>query len=269
MTYLSCYMLNLCHFPIRKIFLLSVLGASVGAQASASAPVLFERDTFAFANDTVFAYRDGHPSVRQESSNRYTTRCFVMSRAVVQFRKFARFDPALPALDDAALADRIRAVTGRAPWRDELDDARRIVIPGVRDLRDLSRTRTRVVQENIGLGWPTYFRLGNWRVVLPKLPGQQERTQARLEQAMTHGQYYVAYMTTMPNYLYTNHAVLVLNRHGDDGENIGYGVYDPASPEAPRTLYWSKRARTFWYPPNPTFIGGSVYVWRVYGAPLQ
>ena len=248
-------------------FQVGVLLASLGVQARP--PVAFERDTFSFANDTVFAYQDGHPSLRQESTKRFATRCFVMSRAVVQFRKFARFDPALPPLDDAALADRIRAITRRAPWRDELDESHRIVIPGVPDLRALSRTRARVVKENIGLGWPTYFRLGNWRVVLPKPRGQQARTKARLDLALTQGEYYVAYMTTMPDYLYTNHAVLVLGRQGDDGENIGYTVYDPGFPDAPRTLYWSKRAGTFWYPPNTTFVGGSVYVWRVYGGPLQ
>ncbi len=247
-----------------------LVGAFLGSvSARAGVPVVFERDTFSFANDTVFAYRDGHPSLRHESTKRYATRCFVMSRAVVQFRKFARFEPDLPPLDDSALADRIRAITRRAPWRDALDQTHRIVIPGVADLRALSRTRTRVVQENIGLGWPTYFRLGNWRVVLPKPPGQQARTQTELDQTMAKGEFYVAYMTTMPDYLYTNHAVLVLDRHAEDGENIGYTVYDPGFPEGPRTLYWSKRSGTFWYPPNPTFVGGSVYVWRVYGGPLQ
>ncbi|HEV2994349.1 MAG TPA: hypothetical protein VGW99_00175, partial [Chthoniobacterales bacterium] len=61
----------------------------------------FRRDTLAFANSTVFAYQQGtivsHRNPDQkEKSKRYTRRCFVMSRTVVQFYKFARFDPHAP-----------------------------------------------------------------------------------------------------------------------------------------------------------------------------
>ncbi len=58
----------------------------------------FQRDTLAFANSTVFAYQQGKivsygdPDPKQKSK-RYTRRCFVMSRTVVQFYKFAQFDP--------------------------------------------------------------------------------------------------------------------------------------------------------------------------------
>src|SRR6266404_1235711 len=102
--------------PNRNWILVCALVATL--HADARAPIAFERDTFSFVNDTVFAYQDGHPSIRHGDGNRYTARCFVMARAVVQFHKFARFDSKLPPLDDSALADRIRAVTRRAPWQD-------------------------------------------------------------------------------------------------------------------------------------------------------
>jgi len=41
-----------------------------------------------------------------------------MSRTAAQFKKFARFEPRNKPLDDASLADRVRAVTRQAAWAD-------------------------------------------------------------------------------------------------------------------------------------------------------
>jgi hypothetical protein len=60
-------------------------------------PFRYDTDTFSFANETVWNYVNG--SVQSESSHPqdrkrdYTRRCFVVTRAAVQFWKFARFDP--------------------------------------------------------------------------------------------------------------------------------------------------------------------------------
>ena len=261
-------------FPPRLIRSLALafgalLLASAPAHALAREPFVFDRDTFAFVNDTVFAYEDGHPSLRHETSERYTARCFVMSRAAVQFRKFARFDPKLPPLNDAALAKQVRAVTGRAVWREPLPDRARIVIPGAANLRALSRTRPRIVQENIGLGTPTYFRPGNWRALLPHLPGQSSRVKARLNQILGRGELFIAYLTTLPNSLSINHAVLVFEARNEPGGNVSYTVYDPNYADAPKKLQWLSQAKTFFYPPNSTFVGGPVNVWQVYAYPIQ
>src|SRR5437868_6199619 len=55
----------------------------------------FDRDTLAFANQTVFEYHEGHPSLRKPSTVRrdaYKRHCFVLCRTAMQFKKFARFD---------------------------------------------------------------------------------------------------------------------------------------------------------------------------------
>src|SRR5437588_13105782 len=83
----------------------------------------FDRDTFAFANQTVFEYHEGHASLRKPSTVRrdaYKRHCFVLCRTAMEFNKFARFDPRGIPLDDAALAERIRAVTHRQPWEEGL-----------------------------------------------------------------------------------------------------------------------------------------------------
>src|SRR5215510_10995207 len=90
-----------------------------------SAEFRFDRDTFAFANEMVFEYHDGHASLRKSSATKrdaYNRHCFVMSRTAMQFKKFARFDPDSTPLDDASLAARIRALTRQATWTEPLPE---------------------------------------------------------------------------------------------------------------------------------------------------
>src|SRR6266699_3732332 len=136
--------------------------------SAAASDFRFDRDTVGFANATVFEYREGHPYLRQREKGepkRYTRRCFVMCRTAMQFHKFARFDPHAPPLDDNALAARIRNVTRRAAWEKPLSTNQRVIFPGYANLRAMSEARREVVRANIGLGWPTYFRLGNARML--------------------------------------------------------------------------------------------------------
>src|SRR5437762_12291651 len=125
-----------------------------GPCADAFTPSLhFEKDTVGFANMTVFEYQNGIARVRRGESakqKRYTRRCFVLCRTTMQFKKFARFDPHAPPLDDGDLAKRIRQVTCRAAWRDPLRDEQRVVFPGYANLRQLSKARGFVLQRKIG-----------------------------------------------------------------------------------------------------------------------
>lgn len=244
----------------------------------AERPFAFQRDTFAFANETVFEYHNGRSSPRRPNrsheTKRFTQHCFVMSRGVVQFRKFARFDPAQAPLDDKELATRIRRITRRPPWAPPLAKQERVLIPGYANLRALSRARTGIVQENIGLGWTAYFRPGNWRILLPHGPVQQTRTHRELERALARGEFFIAYLTTFPENLSINHAVLIYAQgtgqaHRTSAGILRYSVYDPNHAEASRTLEWSGRDSCFLYQRDWDFIGGRVIVWQVYGRPLQ
>jgi len=231
----------------------------ISAAGAAVAPLFsFDRDTFAFANETVFEYHQGHASLRHENGaekpKRFTSHCFVMSRGAAQFRKFARFDPTLSPLDDKQLAARIRKVTGRKPWAAPLAIQDRITIPG--------------------LGWPTYCRPGNGRIFLPHGSAQQARTQAELERVLARGEFFVAYLTTFPESLSINHGVLVYAKEkifggGKRAQKLRYRVYDPNHPDGPRTLEWSQRESRFLYQRDWDFVGGRVVVWQVYGRFLQ
>jgi hypothetical protein len=232
----------------------------------------FERDTFAFQNATVLKYKDGRPtkSKNTDPSNQYQRSCFVMTRAAMQFRKFARFEPRGRRLNDTELAARIRDVARREPWQPALPANQRIVFPGYADLRAISKAHKRVFQENLGDGFATYFRPGNFRMFYEHSPEYQEQTHANLEAALARGDFFVGYLSTYPN-LSINHAILVYARkrahRRDKAEH--YVVYDPNHAEAPRSLTWSPRARAFSYQKDIDFVGGFTRVYQVYGKWMQ
>jgi len=233
----------------------------------------YARDTFAFPNVTVFKYYRGIAFLRspaEKDRNLYTRRCFVMTRAAAQFHKSARFDPTGQPLDDRELAKRVRAVIRRAPWRTSLPDNQRVVFPGYANLREMSKARTKLLQQNIGIGWPTYIRIGNFRMLFQHDPRYQEKTHANLDAALDRGDLFIGYLSTFPS-LAINHSILVYarkpDRTGNDIEH--YLAYDPNHPEGPRVLTWSTSHRAFAYQKDSDFIGGFVRVYQVYGKPFQ
>lgn len=256
----------------RSTFLLCGFIALASTQGAARASGFrFDRETLAFVNSTVFEYHEGRAQVRKaggakEKPKRYTRRCFVMSRTVLQFHKFARFDPRGAQLDDTELAARVRTVAHKEPWHAALPAAQRTVFPGYRDLRALSAARARVLQENIGLGWPTYFRVGNSRMFYKHDPAYQEKTHADLEATLKRGELFVAYLSDYPT-LHINHAVLVYAHKGHHSDR--YLTYDPNHSDGPRELKWLPAKRAFDFQKDEEFVGGFTRVFQVYGKPWQ
>ena len=231
----------------------------------------FDRDTLAFTNMTVFEYQEGIPHARRDKEKvaRYTRRCFVMSRTVVQFCKFARFDPHAPALGDKELARRIRNVTRRPPWHPDLPADQRVVFPGYRDLRQLSVKRGFILQKNIGLGWPTYLRIGNYRMFFNHSVRYQEKTHQQLNAALERREFFIAYLSDFPT-LHINHAVLVYARKNENRDGVDrYDCYDPNHPDGPRELKWLPETKVFNFQKDNEFVGGFTRVYQVYGKAFQ
>ena len=244
------------------------------ASARAAEPEFrFDHDTFGFANQTVFEYHEGHASLRKSSTvkrDAYNRHCFVMCRTAMQFKKFARFDPHRAPLDDASLAVRVRAVTHQAAWAEPLPENQRILFPGYKDLREMSKARRELLQRTIGHGWPSYFRISNARMMFQLGPGYQEKTHVRVNGALRNGGVFVGFLTTYPNFS-INHAILIYKQKSFS-PNPGverYFVYDPNHPESPRELTWSPQTRTFSYQKDWDFVGGDVRVYQVYAKRLQ
>jgi hypothetical protein len=250
-------------------FCIALLALVISAKAARRFD--FDRDTFGFANMTVFEYENGIPHLRRGDAakqQRYTRRCFVLSRAVWQFQKFARFDPQAPAIDDRELIARIKNVTRRPAWKAALPDNERTTFPYA-NLREMSRKHGRILQENVGKGWPTYWRPGNYRVFFATGRGYQEQTHRNLDAALERGDMFIGYLTTLPH-LSINHAVLVYARRSPTRDGVEhYLVYDSNHPEGPRALDWLERDRSFSYQKDWDFVGGNVRVYQVYGKPFQ
>ena len=257
-----------------QLFRVGVLFALTQSSGFATA-FNFERDTFAFQNATVLKYKNGRPTLERRSTvgdppNQYTRACFVMTRTAMQFHKFARFNPSGAPLNDKELAARIRKVTRRAPWHEALPVNQRINFPGYANLREMSKARAHVFQENIGSGFATYFRPGNFRMFFQHSPKYQEKTHAHLDAVLARGDLFVGYLSTYPK-LSINHAVLVYGRKAArPGSGVDrYLTYDPNHPEGPRELTWSEAKQEFSFQKDETFRGGFTNVFHVYGKWLQ
>ncbi|HST30627.1 MAG TPA: hypothetical protein VLK27_07280, partial [Chthoniobacterales bacterium] len=183
--------------------------ATSSVKAGTTSGFNYQRDTLSFANWTVFTYENGHiVSHKNQFGHHYSRRCFVMTRTVEQFYKFARFEPKAPRVDDRELTKRIRDVTRRPPWHNPVASEKRVVIPGYSNLRQLSQDKMLLMQRNIGLGWVVYLRPGNVRMFYQHDKKYQEKTHDHLEQALGRGEFFIAYLSDFP-ILHINHSVLV------------------------------------------------------------
>jgi len=245
--------------------------AVAAANARPSDGFNFQRDTLSFANWTVFTYENGHiVSHKNQFGHHYSRRCFVMTRTVEQFYKFACFEPTAPRVNDRELTKRIRDITRRQPWHYPLPAEKRVFIPGYTNLRELSQDRTDLMQRNIGLGWVVYLRLGNARMFYEHSKKYQEKTHDELEQTLARGEFFIAYLSDYP-IMHINHSVLVYKHdrpQSADGTDY-YLVYDPNHADAPRHLTWLPAKREFSYEKDQEFVGGFARVFHVYGKFLQ
>ena len=253
------------------IFLLApaILRAYEPPASPAPRAFRYDSDSFAFANETVWNYVDGSVKANSGKTEKrdYTRRCFVVSRAAVQFWKFARFDPHASPLPADQLTARIREVTERSVWLPALSQDKRIVFPGYASLRALSASNPGIFQANLGLGWPIYFRPGNAPIAVPLSPA----TETTLNDEIFHdlGLNYptIVWLYRFPS-LAINHVVVVLSGHRD-GSHYHYLVYDPNYTNGPKKLDFDTKTQTFTYQPTFYFKGGEVDARAIYRGVLQ
>lgn len=229
-------------------------------------------DTFAFANETVWSYADGRPVSRLASGrgakpDRYTRRCFAMSRAAIQFWKFAQFDPDQPAPDRKELASRIRQVVKRPAWREPAPEPDRVVIPGFASLRDLSGRHPGLVQSLIGAGWTAYVRPANVCLVFPTPEAQRRRVSCFLDVSLARQHPVALWLHNFPR-VNMNHCLVAVGRHEGEGATV-YTLYDPNYTDGPRFLAFDHRSGNFTMEPTFYFPGGRVKVRTAFQNPLQ
>jgi hypothetical protein len=262
--------------PILAAFVaLCLLASSARAYeapaVAAARPFAYPADTFAFKNETKWNYVGGAvlPETRDSHARDYTGRCFVLSRASVQFWKFARFDPEAKPLPADQLADRIRLVCERSVWLPPLAANQRIVIPGYATLREASAKMPSVFQANIGLGWPFYFRNGNIVISSWVTRALEERVNAEIYHDLQFNTPTIIWAYRFPS-LKLNHVIVVYRCTRDPRTGIfHYRVYDTNYRDADKSLDYNPATRTFSYQPVYYFKGGPVTVRALYRGVLQ
>ena len=225
----------------------------------------FEKDTFAFANQLVWEYgydADGHwVSHRRTPKPDYTLHCFVVARSARQFFDHARFDPSQPVAEEATYRRLIRQVIKISP-RKVLPESEKLVIPGYADLREFSTAHEKLLKEQCGGAWQSYFQLGNWRMIFPFTRAHQARMAQQILSHLGRERPVVVHVLRFPQ-LSINHAVVVFAAQ-ETASSIEFTTYDPNQPESPTTLTFDRATRTFTLPANAYFQGGKLNAYEIY-----
>jgi hypothetical protein len=259
---------------VGTLTLAAVLAVGSGcavSQPPAGRSLSFEytRDSFAFANETVWRYADGKPVTDGEERNgddvRYTRRCFLMSEAVVQFWKVARFDPDAAPVTRDELARRVRRVRSFHVWHDAPPMEDRVVFPGYANLREFSDQQGPLLRENMGPGWTTYFDLRKFP--MPYVPNHKHQAQLNDQIAawLSAGHPMILWLYNFPH-VNINHCVVAISVADDSAPagKVGYWVVDPNFTDRPRRLEYDPSTREFSYEPTFYFPGGFVVVRPMY-----
>ncbi|MES2572961.1 MAG: hypothetical protein V4710_23260 [Verrucomicrobiota bacterium] len=248
---------------IALLFLLAFLCDTASAR-----PFELKNDTFAFSNDTVLAYgvdELGKLHInRREEPVEFGHRCFVLSRAVMQFHQFARFAPELPRVSREEYRRIVLRICRVSIWRGRL--AKPIVVPGYRDLHHFSVAYEGLLKENLG-GWlPTYLKVGNWRMLMGHPRSGQAAAARWLSRSMEKGRLRALYLARFPH---MNHVVVAYAMENKPNGDIRFTVYDPNYPSQPAYLDYRHDQRSFEFLKRWYFPGGRVNVMRVYLSPFH
>lgn len=201
---------------------------------------------------------------RREKPAEFSHRCFVLTRAVIQFQQFARFDARQPRVSREEYCRRIKQICRIPVWG--RGPAEKIVIPGYADLHSFSVAYEGLLKENLGNWLPSYLRLGNWRMIMGHLRVGQAAAAGWLAESIDRGQLRAIYLARFPH---MNHVVVVYAVRREAGGNLSFTVYDPNYPNESSWVFYRGSERSFEFEPRWYFPGGRVNVMRVFISPLH
>ncbi len=251
--------------PLLVLALVGVVGCvggpplDVAIREPAPPPILrFGEDTFAFPNES--------RSLNRGKKDLYANYCFVLTRGVVQFFKFARFEPDRPRLSAAAYTALVQQVTARAPWEDPLPVDRRMVIPGYRNLHEFSRAEESAVKAGLNARFWTLVHWTNWRVAFPVAESHQEGVAAEVLADLQAGRPVQLLITNYP-VLGVNHGVVAYG-YRLEGDTIVFAVYDPNQPDRPGIIGFRRAEGHFWSTLLFNTTPGVIRAFRMHYSPL-
>jgi hypothetical protein len=224
----------------------------------------FQRDTFGFANQTYFDYKPLTDTQTQIIRRRgrvpdFSRHCFQLCRAVLQFFKFAEFRPDLPKVSESEYQEIVRRVSRIPAWSS--GPRSKVIVPGYPDLHSFSLGETLTIQKNLGLWWPSYWRIGNWRIVNPVPRSGQEQMAKWLRTALDAQQIRDVYITRFKP---INHCLVVYHYDSRPNGDLVFDVYDANQPGKLVHLSYQASDRSFYYDKTWYYRGGLVSVLPLY-----
>jgi hypothetical protein len=228
----------------------------------------FQTDTFAFANQTYFDYkpvadREVIISRRKGYLPDYSRHCFQLCRAVLQFHQFAEFRPDLPKVTESDYQQIVRRLFRIPVWSS--GPTEKVVVPGSENLRSFSLEHTLMLQKNMGLWWPSFWRFGNWRIVLPAPRSGQEGMAKWLRSEMDAQQIRGVYIT---HFRPINHCLVVYHCTPEANGDLVFDVYDANQPGKLVHLTYRASDRSFYLDNTWYYKLGLVTVLKLYASPL-
>jgi hypothetical protein len=252
-----------------RLLLLSFLLASPAICFSEPAVRRFDlkRDAFAFSNDTAFAYGIDEQgklkmSLRKDKPE-FSHSCFLMIRACLQFWKFARFQPNAARLPREEYHKKVDRLFKIPAWS---CTAEKIEFPGFAGLHDFSRSYEGLLKEDMGNWVLTYFRPGNWRLMLGHPRSGQAFVANWMVSESARGNIPAIYLSKFPE---MNHAVLVISAKNESNGDITFKVYDVNYPKEPANLRFVAARQSFDFERRWYFPGGQVNAMRIYLSPMH
>ncbi len=231
-------------------------------------PFDLRRDTFAFSNDTVFAYGVDEAGklhiARREKPAQFSHRCFVLARAVLQFRQFARFAPEQAKVSREEYRQIVLRICRVPVW--SRGPREPIAVPGFADLHAFSIAYEGVLKENLGNWLPSYFRPGNWRMMMGHPRSGQAMVARWLEESVQEGKLRAVYLSRFPK---MNHVVVIYAAQRMANGRVRFTVYDPNYPAKGSHLDFDPATRSFDFEKRWYFPGGRVNAMRVFISPLH
>jgi hypothetical protein len=252
---------------VYRLFLF-VCAIAVWSPTAWSKSFNFRADTFAFANQTYFDYkplsdREIKISRRKGYVPDYSRHCFQLCRAVLQFHLFAEFRPDLPKVSESDYRKIVLRLSRIPAWSSGPKE--KVVVPGYQDLRSFSLEHTETLQRNMGLWWPSFWRLGNWRIVFPAPRSGQERMANWLRSEIGAGRIRAVYIT---HFKPINHCLVIYHFTPEANGDLVFDVYDANQPGKLVHLTYRASDRSFYLDNTWYYSRGLVTALRLYVSPL-
>jgi hypothetical protein len=253
---------------VRSTFFLLWTSVALATLANAK-PFRFPQDTFSFSNQLYFDYQttqSGELQIHPRADGKipdYSRHCFVLVRSVLQFQRFAEFRPDLRKLTEDEYRSRVKNLVRIPTW--SKGPANKIQFPGYRDLYSFSAAYSLVLQKALGAWWPTYWRVGNWRIVFPVPRSGQELMALWLQHRLDAREIEAIYITRMKP---INHCLIAYKYLKQRNGDLLFFVYDVNQPGKDVHVRYQASNRSFYYDSTWYYPGGLVSVLKMYVSPL-